>query len=288
MTFDRNYLPHAPVVLRSVRANTRADIRLVLLTRGLSAADLAPVVAAARPSDVRHFAMDGRLDGVPIAFSPGLTVSGLDHLFLPDLLPEVDRAVYLDVDLVVRGDLAELAAFEPSARGVAARPAPTATWATLDRAFERKALEVGRDRAARLRSLAAAATDLTAPYFNAGVLVLSLQRMRARNFVAKATRAIREFGFRDQDALNLICGGDFAPLPWYWNANPSVEFVDEAKIVHWTGANKPWRDAPVLAKTYWTRFARPHGQDYGPATTEGDVSRSAPGPSLARMIDGVA
>ena len=251
-SLDRAYLRHVPTVLQSIRAHSRADLDLVFLTRGLDDGEVTAAAAIAQPGAVREIAMD-RLPpdgGVPRGSGKGALV--LDRLFLPRLLPGLDRLVYLDLDLIVRGDVAELASFEPSARGIAARPTPNVAWATVARAFALRAQDPAQLRHGRdVRGLAAAASDLSAPYFNAGVLVLSLARMRQRQFVAKALRAVREFHLNDQDVLNLYAGGDFTPLPWEWNANPYFEFVDAAQIIHWAGDNKPWEERPVLAKRFW-------------------------------------
>jgi lipopolysaccharide biosynthesis glycosyltransferase len=253
-SLDRNYLLHLPTVLHSIRTHTGAALSLVFLTRGLSDKEVAAAAGVARPSDVRVFPMESYFSDIDIQQGPGKTTSVLDRLFFPELLPKVDRLVYLDLDLVVRGDVAELASFEPSARGIAARPTPNVTWATAARAFELRSMDLDPLRARRLRGLAAAATDLAAPYFNAGVLVLSLERLRQRRFIPKALRVMREFGLNDQDTMNLFAGGDFTRLPWYWNANPHFEFVDDAKLIHWAGVNKPWLEKPVLAKRFWMHY----------------------------------
>jgi lipopolysaccharide biosynthesis glycosyltransferase len=254
-SLDRNYLVHLPIVLHSIRMNTEADLNLVFLTRGLDDREVTVAASIAQPTDVMIFPMEKYLSDIDIRQGPGKTTSVLDRLFFPDLLPNLDRLVYLDLDLIVRGDVAELASFEPSARGIAARPTPNTNWATAVRAFELRSMELDPGRARRLRGLAAAATDLAGPYFNAGVLVLSLERLRKRRFIPKALRVMKEFGLNDQDTMNLFAGGDFTRLPWIWNANPHFELVDGAKLIHWAGVNKPWLDKPVLAKRFWQQYA---------------------------------
>lgn len=253
-SLDRNYLDHLPTVLSSIRQHTSAILNLVFLTRGLTAKEVSSAAALAQAAHIRVIPMDSYLSDLVVEQGPGKTTSVLDRLFLSELLPEVDRLVYLDLDLILLGDVAELATFEPSARGIAARPTPNVNWLTLDQAFELRCSTLAHNQATRLRSLVAATTDLTAPYFNAGVLVLSLDRLRKRHFVTKALRLVKEFGLNDQDVMNLYAGGDFTPLPEAWNANPYYELVDDAKVVHWAGSNKPWLDRPILAKYLWQKY----------------------------------
>ena len=82
--------------------------------------------------------------------------------------------------------------------------------------------------------------------FNAGVLLMSLDALRADDFASQVQRNFRAFGYDDQTLLNLYAGGDYVKLPAAWNMDYRNFFFgaagEQAKIVHWNGADKPWQD----------------------------------------------
>lgn len=255
IAFDDRIATHVPTMLRSLRAHTAAEIELIALTRGLSPAQVEEAVAPAKASRLRRFDMGDRLGGLEVELSDKTTISTMDRLFLPELAADIDKLVYLDIDIAVLGDVAELAAYDTSRCGVAARPVQRAMVANLAEAVERRARLVDRTTAAELRRWAAAGTELLSPYFNAGVLVLSLEKMRRARMTQRALDLVAKFGLHDQDALNLLCGGDFVPLPPEWNARPYFDWIETPKIVHWVGAQKPWaKSRAVRWASHWRQY----------------------------------
>lgn len=161
------------------------------------------------------------------------------RIFLPRLLPTTRRVLYLDCDTLVVDDLAPLWDIDLEGSYLGA----------VDNAFEpgveRHATELG------LRS----ACD----YFNSGVLLLNLDRMRADG----ATEAIldcartRSLVWPDQDALNLVLGPKRVRLDPRWNcmnvlfyggppstydAEVARAAADRPAILHFEGPQmaKPW------------------------------------------------
>lgn len=255
MAFDRNYLDKAKTVLRSVRENSMVPIRLVLLVRELGEADVAPIVDIVEPVETRILAMDGRMDGVEVELLQKITISTMDRLFVDELLPDLDRVVYLDCDIIVNSDIGELARFAPGPAGIAARPTPNPNVATIAEMTERRAMQMGEAEARALRVYAARSLDLLQRGFNAGILVLSLDTLRENGLMRRAIDLARDFGVHDQDALNLAATHGFATLPDHWNAMPHVDFDPAPSIIHWVGARKPWMKPPVRHKEFWRRYA---------------------------------
>lgn len=255
MAFDEKYLDKAKVALRSVRENSMAPIRLVLLVRRLGKEEVASLVNAIEPVETRILPMDGRMKGVEVELLQQITISTMDRLFLDEILPDLDRVVYLDCDIIVNGDIAELAGYGPGAAGIAARPTPNPNVRTLVEMSERRAMKLDEGEARALREYAARALDLRQKGFNAGVLVLSLDRLRENGMLERARGLAERFGLHDQDALNLAATGGYAALPDRWNAMPHLDFDPEPAIVHWVGARKPWMKPAVRHQHFWHRYA---------------------------------
>jgi lipopolysaccharide biosynthesis glycosyltransferase len=111
-------------------------------------------------------------------------------------------------------------------------------------------------------------------YFNAGILLLDIDACLRRQVMERAIRHLQAHPatpYADQDALNVACDGDWAPLAGRWNfqdhhMTPMARLPDMQRpaIVHFITSSKPWkpRSGSVNAAFYdsfraRTRFARP-------------------------------
>jgi lipopolysaccharide biosynthesis glycosyltransferase len=206
--------------------------------------------------------------GLPVVSE--FTVAMWYRIFLPDLVPDADRILYLDVDTLATDSLAPLLEVDLEGNYVGA----------VTNVF----LEHHRHRP---RDLGLAGPEV---YFNSGVLLMNLDEMRRDGCPAALRDYAIENGDRiewpDQDALNVVLGGKRVPLHPRWNAMNSLRFpwseevfgrdaVQEAlarpAIRHFEGPghNKPWhymcaREGRRLYRrhrraTPWPRFT-PEGR----------------------------
>lgn len=79
--------------------------------------------------------------------------------------------------------------------------------------------------------------------FNAGVLLLSLKKLRENDFVDKTLDLVQKWGVNDQIALNFYCNGKYDELPMeynFWAGRDDWKDLEKHKIVHFAGPNKPW------------------------------------------------
>ena len=146
-------------------------------------------------------------------------------LFMPEVLSDVDDALYLDADTLIRGELGSLISLDLHHPVGAVR-------------------ELGDNGKALFGR-----TDI--PYFNAGVLRLSLSRLRKERVADSAIQFLRSnssLHFQDQDVWNWMFRDRHDALPLTFNffdplarhALPSWELLDDPKIVHFVGPSKPW------------------------------------------------
>ena len=149
-------------------------------------------------------------------------------------LPEVGRALWLDCDLLILSDLVELWSLPMG--GTCALAAPDQ-----------------RVRLAASRFGVAGHADLglspDAKYFNAGVMLIDLQRWRAEEVGRRSLEYLAKYGkrvyFWDQEALNAVLAGVWGELDAGWNWHPSRDRLvgstpAEPRIVHFSGNLKPW------------------------------------------------
>jgi lipopolysaccharide biosynthesis glycosyltransferase len=183
------------------------------------------------------------------------------RLFLPRLLPEHRRCIYLDGDLLVDTDLAEL--FNQDLHGHPLAAVVDAGRATL--------ADYGIER------YLPAGTDLHQRAFNAGVMLLDLDRMRTLACFREPERfSDYEVICADQGLLNLVFAGDWLELPARWNRQValwpgySVYRDTPGQIWHSYKRNKPWQFLPAGAhgligdyyrcahRVRWSQLTRPH------------------------------
>jgi lipopolysaccharide biosynthesis glycosyltransferase len=167
------------------------------------------------------------------------------RLFADLVLPhDAPQALYLDSDTLVRHDIAKL----------------------LELDLGKKSFAAARDVVVETRGHPYSGTTVRdeRPYFNSGVLVMNLQKMRSGLGDALRARAAARVGqgFFDQDALNDLVGeGDWVELGLRWNFQaalyllhhqPASPWINEMRrqrttigrdpsIVHFSGEFKPWQ-----------------------------------------------
>ena len=117
-------------------------------------------------------------------------------------------------------------------------------------------------------------------YFNSGVMVIDLEAWRSEDIARRCIDLVRRKGpfvWADQDALNMVCGKDWAPLDARWNsfaakasaASPlgkpyallSLQHIwrTDPWIVHFSGPAKPWHAGTpptVHDHLYWRQAAK--------------------------------
>lgn len=190
------------------------------------------------------------------------------RFLIPKLLKHDPKAVYLDADVIVCRDIADLYDLPLGEDDLTA--------AACDPDF------IGQYNGGNpdTREYCKNVLRLKNPYqyAQAGVLVLNLEAMRAqisvRRLFCMAQRG--NYQYSDQDILNIVCQGRIQKLDMAWNvladtggrleqaiqyapANMLEEYEQARKqpyIIHYAGSRKPWMEpGGDFAKEFW-RVAR--------------------------------
>jgi hypothetical protein len=182
---------------------------------------------------------------------------GVPRLLLPDLLPDVDRAVVLSLPTVATGDIAELADLDLGTHPLAAATRPGTTEASGFGVIHAAAARLAdRTRAASaLRRSAHARHAFDFDAFATHVLVLDLARLRADRFTAQALPLVEEFGLDDTEALHYLTGPHRAELPARWAVVPTRTPAHDAALLHWADRIKPWQAPVTPERDRWRGYA---------------------------------
>jgi lipopolysaccharide biosynthesis glycosyltransferase len=190
------------------------------------------------------------------------------RLFLSELLPDtVDRLLYLDGDLIVRGSLHSLFDIELDDVVLAA----VAEWCP-----------------AELQHLVTSPQERlglgdNAPYFNAGVLYINLDMWRTLDIGRQGVDYVLtnldnpvKLEFHDQDTLNVVCAGRWMQVGPSFNYHAWSKTGDRHRavsttvtagytipaagplIAHYNGEFKPWNGnfSHEFAADYWRYRSR--------------------------------
>lgn len=240
-----------PVTLESALRNTSSPLRVWVLSRGLASGDFDTLARDFPEVEWRFLPCDDAVFDIPSGLLRHTTMSTMDRLLLPSLLPEIERILYVDIDTVVTGDVREL--FELDLRG-APIGAASSIWPVAAKGrynIERAAARLPSDLAAELRLRMNARFPLDFAAFNAGVLVLDLAMMRRDDFCAQFMPYVGRYQMNDQEVLNCYAGPSRTQLPPGWNQFPSQQVLKGSKLIHWTGRIKPWRPEYLPGKEIW-------------------------------------
>lgn len=200
---DAAYLPHIATLLKSVAINHGGEgvTAHFLHDATVSAEQLAQLHQHVEQSGMRlvcHCPSLSQLEGLPISTRYPQAV--WFRTLLPELLPEVERILYLDADTLVLQSLLPLWQLDFAAMPFAAvQDVPSRRHANVP-------TEIGLAR--------------SEDYFNSGVLLINLEQMRAMDFygrIKKIDRTRFTAGFPDQIALNIVANGQWLRLHPKWN-----------------------------------------------------------------------
>lgn len=168
------------------------------------------------------------------------------RLFIPNLYPQYDKALYLDCDIVILDDIANLYNIEMKDNLVAAAPDDVIQTIPIFQEYAENVVGV---------------TDYR-NYFNAGILLMNLKELRQFRFQDKFMEALEQITFnvaQDQDYLNFLCQNRVTFLDKNWNRMPITKDEvnpQEIKLVHYNLAFKPWHFEDILFKEFFWNYAK--------------------------------
>ena len=159
--------------------------------------------------------------------------------FIPRLFPMYDKAVYIDSDTILRGDIGELYDIDLGNKVLAAMVDPKVSAIKEFRDYVDNAVGVPHDE-----------------YVNSGVQLMDLRKMRKMKYLSTMIELIRKYDADlvapDQDYLNIILKGHILFLPECWNMEPRKDLPKNAKLIHFNLFNKPWHYKNVpCERIFW-------------------------------------
>lgn len=271
MSSDDYYVPYMGVLVASIIENSSKENNydLVILTQNISDKNKKVLVGLAegkknisiRFVNVRAYLKD------KVFNTEAYALETYYRLFAPEIFINYNNGLYLDSDMVVESDIAEI--FEVDIQKYLL-------------AGIRDYDEMGHVRKKNddwsdyLREYVGI-EDLYSP-FQGGVLYMNLEKFRKECPSAKMVKlaTAKKYRIADQDVLNLCCEGKVKYISPAWdimvdNQNKNKEIfcfspkeyykeykqaLEEPKIIHFCGWPKPWNDIYSDMAEYFWKYAR--------------------------------
>jgi lipopolysaccharide biosynthesis glycosyltransferase len=232
------------VMLRSAvdHLSLKRGLAVWVIDDGLGDSARSRIVESLPERATVHWLAPSRLDFKGLPLWGRMPVSTYDKLTVAERLPpDLKKVIWLDCDMLVLADLAELWDMSVGeAHMLAVRDAlvPFVSSRFGISAFD----EIG---------LAS-----STPYFNAGMMVIDLDKWRASKVATKTLEYLRRFHervfFWDQEALNAVLARQWTQVDERWNWSANLDRLSrngshsengngkQPRIVHFNGNIKPW------------------------------------------------
>ena len=208
---DENYAPYLAIALRSLKDNASENFfyGIHVLHTGISDKTARRIERIGDENfSIRFVDVSEKLNDLAdgLHLRDYYTFTTYYRIFISELFPEYDKALYLDSDIILNGDISELFAYDLGDNLVGAVTDETVQGVEPFRRYVKKALGIEPER-----------------YFNAGVLLMNLKKFREEDFFGRFNHLLKKYKFKvaqDQDYLNVLCKNRVLYLGGEWNDMP--------------------------------------------------------------------
>lgn len=205
---------------------------------------------------LNFFDMNGKFQDLKTSKGYHVNYVSAYKMLIPSMFPQYVKILYLDTDILVRGDLSDFYNFDIGDNYVAGTPVLINYINSFDYMINLIKIET-------LDS-----------YCNAGVMLMNLDKIRKDKIDDQWISMLGAFeGSVDQHIINKVCYGKtaFIPLrfnvclsdiPYYeskevgifYSLKEASDALCDPVIFHWTGKAKPWKFDDVFLAQEWTQY----------------------------------
>lgn len=263
LSTNDKWAPFAAATIASILSNTKSKVHFFVLYTELSQENIDIINALLEKSlnktsaetpknsnaSIDYISVnDGQLQNFNSNI-PYITNDTFSKILFPNIKNDIERVIYTDVDVVFKGDVAELFNEDLSGHVIGA--------------VEGISHSDGKDNI-RLN------IDKNHKYFQAGLLLIDCKKWREEKITSACFRILRgnqKLRYGDQDLLNIVFSDNnykklhqkYCVIPFQLAETQSFsedsrEALRKPFIIHYAGGNKPWITSGPLENDFW-RYA---------------------------------
>jgi lipopolysaccharide biosynthesis glycosyltransferase len=237
----------------SLLANSSRQIHLHVLTRNVKKKEINVLLKHETCACISQYDCT-QIDYGSIKLIKHITISAMDRIIIPELLHHVEKAIYLDTDILVRKDIAILWDTPLEDYLLAARPSIHKRWHKGASIFLDVAEKTDFEEAIALRTHIFDTGPVDFRCINSGVLLMNLEKMRNESLVPYMMSLSRKFELLDEISMNIAIRSNYVKLPPEWNHFYSQETLEDPAIIHYVGPLKPWDYSQLPYASEWKSY----------------------------------
>ena len=238
LSSDNNYAPYLAVAIKSICENTTSNINFCILDCGIE--DKSKAIMTELVSEYSGNTIEFINPAEQNIFSEcrarnHVSKAAYARLLIPHLKPQLDKAIYLDVDMIVNLDIAELFNLNLNDYIIGASYSNCDEYHNYD-----------------IQTKNILGIDMEHNYFCSGLLLIDCKKWRENNITKKLKDIYDEYKDRmihnDQDLLNILFANNK-----YFNLDTKYNYIIQFQptknpnvIYHYDGPIKPWHFLPDL------------------------------------------
>ena len=247
---DDNYLPFLSITLQSIKENSSReyDYQIYVLHSGVRDDYREKIERFSEEKFTVTFVdVTEKLKDIAahLHMRDYYTCTTYFRVFIAGMFPQYDKALYLDCDTVVLGDVSELFSYELGDNLLAGSPCEGVNSFEVYKRYVREVDGLDPDY-----------------FFNAGMILMNLKGFREEGFYEQFADLLKKYKFsviQDEDYLNVLCQDRVLRLPRAWNKTPvAPDYLErkDLRIVHYLMTWKPWHYDDIPYGEYFWEYAK--------------------------------
>lgn len=167
------------------------------------------------------------------------------RLFIAEMFPQYDKAVYIDSDTIVLGDISKFFEHDLKDNYVGACHDLVMMQTEVYGNYVEKVMGIDRNN-----------------FFNAGHLLINCKAFRQNKVLKQFIDLLQVYTFvvtQDEDYLNVICHNKVFWIDQGWNTEVYGQIPVQGKdfkVVHYIMVSKPWHYKDCRLKEYFWKYAK--------------------------------
>ena len=244
---DNNYYKYTAVVIKSIMENASKDYKykFYVLTLGIDDENQKKAVLDLKPNFEIEFVnvqkyYESIQDKLPCRDYYNKTI--YFRIFIADMFPELDKAIYIDSDTVVLGDISEFYNIDLGDNLIGACAEQVMCQIDLYGTYVENNLGLNRYT-----------------YFNDGHILINCKKFREECVLEQFLNLLDVYECKvtqDEDYLNIICEGKVRLINNAWNVETfegvkRITRTEDIKMLHFIMWSKPWRCDSEFSDCFW-------------------------------------